>query len=321
VKVGSLCSGYGGLELGLKMGGIDVDLRWFSEIESNAASIMEFHNPGVANLGDLIEIVFPEPVDVVTAGFPCQSVSTAGKMKGIDDERWLIEDVVRIAGEARAEWLILENVAGIFSANGGDAFSRVVSALAEGGFDAEWTCVRASDVGAPHLRLRWFCVAHADRSGYGGTENDSRVGKLGKENEHGTSEWERAWSKFEYRNSYASNSQCFKPQIPIERQVATKQIAGGFGEARRIDFGKYNIAIRRWELVVGREAPNPTDNENRLSPKFVEWLMGLPDGWVTDVIDKRRKQLEILGNGVVPQQAAFALSLLHAQRQQSAILL
>ena len=60
--------------------------------------------------------------DVLAAGFPCQPVSLAGGRKGINDERWLIEDVCRIADDAGAEWLILENVPGIYSANNGKAF-------------------------------------------------------------------------------------------------------------------------------------------------------------------------------------------------------
>jgi DNA (cytosine-5)-methyltransferase 1 len=74
----------------------------------------------------------------------------------------------------------------------------------------------------------------------------------------------------------------------------------------RIDFGAYTGAVRRWEQAT-RPAPPPTAN-GRLSPRFVEWMMGLPEGWVTDVPGlSRTSQLKILGNGVVPQQAVRAL--------------
>ncbi len=82
-------------------------------------------------------------------------------------------------------------------------------------------------------------------------------------------------------------------------------------------WGKYEPAIRRWEEVLGREAPAPTnpDGKNgshRLASEFVEWMMGLPEGWVTDpeLGLKRNDQLKALGNGVVPQQAKYALQLL-----------
>lgn len=77
-------------------------------------------------------------------------------------------------------------------------------------------------------------------------------------------------------------------------------------------WGKFEPAIRRWEQVLGRAAPAPTkpdgkDGNHRLSSKFTEWMMGLPDGWVTDVGLTRNEELKACGNGVVPQQAELAL--------------
>lgn len=80
------------------------------------------------------------------------------------------------------------------------------------------------------------------------------------------------------------------------------------------DFGPYAAAVARWEQVLGRPAPSPTEpgreGKPRLSPAFVEWMMGLPEGWVTDTGIPRNAQLKALGNGIVPQQAALALRLL-----------
>lgn len=82
----------------------------------------------------------------------------------------------------------------------------------------------------------------------------------------------------------------------------------------RPEFGAYAPAIARWERVIGRPAPAPTDmgrtGKPRLSSKFVEWMMGLPAGWVTDVGLSRSLELRALGNGVVPLQAAVALLVL-----------
>lgn len=86
------------------------------------------------------------------------------------------------------------------------------------------------------------------------------------------------------------------------------------GDSQPVTWGAYEPAIRRWEAILGRPAPRPTEpgrTGERLSPRFVEWLMGLPDGWVTDVPGlTRNAQLKALGNGVVPQQAAMTLRLL-----------
>jgi DNA (cytosine-5)-methyltransferase 1 len=81
------------------------------------------------------------------------------------------------------------------------------------------------------------------------------------------------------------------------------------------EWGKFEPAIRRWEAIIGRPAPEPTkpdgkEGNHRLSSKFTEWMMGLPDGWITDIGLKRNDELKACGNGVVPQQAELALSLL-----------
>ncbi len=81
-----------------------------------------------------------------------------------------------------------------------------------------------------------------------------------------------------------------------------------------MDWGDYTTAIRRWEQVLGRPAPSPTQPGRHgrpvLAPAFVEWLQGLEPGWVTDLGLPRTAQLRALGNGVVPQQAAHAVALL-----------
>jgi DNA (cytosine-5)-methyltransferase 1 len=87
------------------------------------------------------------------------------------------------------------------------------------------------------------------------------------------------------------------------------------GEISNTNWGKFEPAIRRWETILGRPAPEPTkpdgkDNNHRLSSKFTEWMMGLPDGWITGHDLKRNDELKLAGNGVVPQQAELALRLL-----------
>jgi hypothetical protein len=81
------------------------------------------------------------------------------------------------------------------------------------------------------------------------------------------------------------------------------------------EWGKFQIALKIWEKQFGRKAPNPTKPDgkkgvHRLSSKFTEWMMGLPEGWITDVGLTRNQELKLAGNGVVPQQAELALRLL-----------
>lgn len=87
-----------------------------------------------------------------------------------------------------------------------------------------------------------------------------------------------------------------------------------------LDWGDYGPAIRRWERILGRRAPWPTDALGRLSPVFTEWLMGLPDGWVTNTAGlTRAAMLRALGNGVVPRQAVAAIRLLHQRAIEDAV--
>jgi DNA (cytosine-5)-methyltransferase 1 len=83
-----------------------------------------------------------------------------------------------------------------------------------------------------------------------------------------------------------------------------------------MNWGIYESAIRRWEAVLGRPTPHPTQLGRHgrpvLAPTFVEHLMGMEPGWVTSLPLPRTAQLRALGNGVVPLQAAHAVTLLLA---------
>lgn len=83
----------------------------------------------------------------------------------------------------------------------------------------------------------------------------------------------------------------------------------GMRAARYFDFAQFEPAIQRWESVMGRTAPDPLIGE-KLNPAFTEWMMGLPEGWITDIEISWTQQIKACGNGVVPQQALLALSRL-----------
>ena len=110
-----------------------------------------------------------------------------------------------------------------------------------------------------------------------------------------------------------------EPGDPMRIVPPQAPLAGGPRKATRGDtkWGRFAPAIRRWESVLGRDAPAPTvpstrDGRGRLNPRFCEWMMGLPDGWVTECGLSRSAELRILGNGVVPRQATTALTEMRA---------
>ena len=181
MRIGSLCTGYGGLDAAVQTvtGGT---LAWVSDIEPGPARLLEERHPGVPNLGDFTAVDWTtvEPVDVLVAGYPCQPYSAAGKRKGNEDERAIFPSVVRAIRSLGPELVFLENVRGHLSRG----FDTVLGALADIGYDAAWSCVRASDTGAPHRRERLFIVAwpaagNADRG------DPHRRGAAGLEGEAG----------------------------------------------------------------------------------------------------------------------------------------
>ena len=107
--------------------------------------------------------------------------------------------------------------------------------------------------------------------------------------------------------------------LPARDESKIDRSKGGFSNVRetvmRPNFDRFEPAVKRWEQVTGMEAPAPTkpdgkDGAHRLSSKFTEWMMGLPEGWITGLGLSRKDELKACGNGVVPQQAELALRLL-----------
>jgi len=107
----------------------------------------------------------------------------------------------------------------------------------------------------------------------------------------------------------------FTDKLKSSQQKEGSMHSVNLGQAVHMEFGKFADAVSRWEYVTGMAAPAPTkpdgkDGAPRLSSEFTEWMMGLPKGWVTGLGLSRKDELKACGNGVVPQQAALALSLL-----------
>jgi len=105
-------------------------------------------------------------VDIVHAGFPCQDISNAGNQAGIGEgtRSGLYREVLRIADEIQPEHIFLENVAAICTIDDGAALRTVVADLAEMGFDSQWVCLSAAQVGAAHKRDRWWLLAYSKHS-------------------------------------------------------------------------------------------------------------------------------------------------------------
>jgi len=182
MKIGSLFSGYGGLDRAVSAvtGG---EVIWHCEWDAAPSKILEKHYPGVPNYRDvsLVDFTQVEPVDILTGGFPCQDLSLAGKRAGLKEGTrsglWI--EFARAIEELQPRLVVIENVRGLLSANahsdveycpwcmgeaGTESYLRALGAilgdLSDLGYDAEWVTLPASTAGAPHRRERVFIIAY-----------------------------------------------------------------------------------------------------------------------------------------------------------------
>lgn len=175
LRVLDLFSGIGGFSLGLeRTGGFQTVA--FCEIEEFPRRVLAKHWPEVPQYHDVRELTADIlardgiTVDVITGGFPCQDISVAGKQAGISEgtRSGLWSEIVRLIGELRPKFIIVENVANLLagpSGKPGGWFGRILGDLAECGYDAEWENIPASALGAPHRRERIWIVAYPNGSG------------------------------------------------------------------------------------------------------------------------------------------------------------
>lgn len=361
LTTGSLFSGYLGLDLGLDLALPNkTRLAWVCDIEPGPAHVLARHHPDVPNLHDVTTVDWTsvEPVDVITGGSPCPDLSKAGNRAGMRPGTrsglWSAQiDAVRIM---RPRLMVWENVEGALNAPAhsalepcpgcvgdlaGDppmrALGRVLGDLACIRYDACWVRVRASDVHLCHSRARVFVVAwpsdEPESVGWIGITASGRK-RAGRPiallptpavNDMGSNKTPEEWDAWTATmRERHGNGNGHGPSLEIELQRLARKGDG---------FGRYAAAIGRHRAVVGRPAPEPTEQADeggpRRSARFVEWMMGLPDGWVTDPDlwdgylmangkpatprHVRNLQLRMLGNGVVPMQAAAAIRWCLAQ--------
>jgi len=158
MRVGSLFSGIGGMDLGLERAGMT--LAWQVEINSFCQQVLRKHWPLVPKFSDIRTIDWEQvpSVDLVCGGFPCQPFSIAGKQKGASDERYLWPEVVRCLESLNPTWFLGENVPGI----GNLALPKIKADLENLGYEVWIASIPACGLDAPHLRQRIWITAYAD---------------------------------------------------------------------------------------------------------------------------------------------------------------
>lgn len=181
LKIGSLFTGIGGIEVGLEATK-GFETLWQVEIDTYASRILEKRWPHVKRYKDVktVGVYNLEPVDLICGGFPCQDISRAGSRKGLKGERsGLWYEFYRIICELRPQYVLVENVSTLRR----QGLDEVLRNLAKSGYDAEWDCLPAAAFGAPHFRERIFIVAYTrcQRRGQTGSLVYPERGNLGKD--------------------------------------------------------------------------------------------------------------------------------------------
>jgi len=274
MKVLDLFSGIGGFSVGLEAAGMETVA--FCEPNEYCQKVLRKNWPEVPIYDDVRELTADRLVrdgiraDIITGGFPCQDISVAGKQAGIEGERsGLWSECARLLSELRPRYAIFENVTNLLTGDGGAWFEQVLWDISEVGYDAEWHCIPASAIGAPHRRDRVFIVAYPN-------SNDGRRGHSAE------SPRRDAW---------------MEPGSGGERQSLAEAIsivADAYGERRRCG------DARRQDAKDVRQSPIITRRHAR---RMGAWHFEPDVGRVANGVPNRAHRLKGLGNAIVPQIA------------------
>jgi len=276
MKVLDLFSGIGGFSLGLEAAGMETVA--FCEFDEHARKVLAKHWPNVPIHNDVRELDGTEyrgTVDVVCGGFPCQDLSNAGKKAGITGDRSsLYREMLRIISECLPRYAIFENVSALLTGDSGRWFAQFLYDLAEIGYDAEWHCISASELGAHHHRDRVWIIAYPNNNGQLAT----------KERE---STQERSDSYATRQKSAEQSERCGTPSINelLADSNSKRQQRQGKPIKQLCEEEKGDRKASIFESICLRG----------------KWEAEPELGRVADGISNRSHRLKQLGNAVVPQ--------------------
>jgi len=165
MTVGSTFTGIGGADLGFEWAGFDI--KWQCEFDSWKQEVLRAHWADVPLYDDITTMNDAPSVDVMLGGFPCQDLSVAGKRKGFGGERSVLAfEFLRVAELVQPRWIVLENVPGLLSSNGGRDFARLIDEVVGCGYGVAWRILDARYFGVPQRRRRVFIVARRTDAKY-----------------------------------------------------------------------------------------------------------------------------------------------------------
>lgn len=286
MKVLSLFSGIGGFDLGFQRAGMEV--VGMCEIDKHAQKILQRRFPDATLHTDVRKVRYERrSIDLICGGFPCQDLSVAGKRRGLDGERsglWF--EFARIIDDAEPAWVVIENVPGLFSSNGGHDFAVIVDWVVQRGYGVGWRVLDAQGFGLAQRRKRVFIVAS-----FGSPRGCTVL------LEHEGLRWDSTKSRASECDDTGAIAKCLSAHG--RRNDPTVETL--LWEACHTDIPARLCSNQ--ELSPTLPARMGTGGNNvpligvrRLTPTECERLQGFPDGWTDGQADTQRyKQL---GNAV-----------------------
>ena len=258
----------------------------FVEIDPFCQKVLKKHFPKVPCHDDIKTFTaFPGQFDVITGGFPCQDLSVAGKRAGITKQSrsGLFYELIRVIRLVRPKFVVMENVAAILN-NGLDI---VLGELSEAGYDAEWSIISASSLGAAHRRSTWWCVAYTNDYG----SSSSSINEVNDKTNASSQKRQNQVSESS-GSSESSDSRIIRSS---EGNVTNSNSKG----LQRMILSKMESGI--WSAKHTR----------RLDPNWRSYVSKpiLPRG--SYGLSNRVARTKALGNSIVPAVAAIPLQRVH----------
>jgi DNA (cytosine-5)-methyltransferase 1 len=312
ITFGSLFAGIGGIDLGFERCGMEC--KWQVEINDYAQKVLAKHWPKVHRERDIRECSARnlERVDIIAGGFPCQDISYAGLGAGLDGERsGLFFEAIRLVRELQPRAVVLENVAALLTRG----LDRVLGTLAEVGYDAEWHCIPAAYVGAPHIRDRVFVIGLQRMAQHANSIDECSIRKRAKLKSNATASRD-CDRKNPLQDSDVSDTRCSRVQqrrgdFQIEQG---SEIMGGvlWDGVQEKPIAEKEALADTDEHISCQERLQPSGELLRLGGDTQEdFRRGLSSNWAVEPdvgrvahgIPARVDRLRGLGNAVVPQVA------------------
>jgi DNA (cytosine-5)-methyltransferase 1 len=286
-----LFSGIGGFSLGLHQADPRFKTIAFCEIDSFCQKVLKKNFPEVKIYGDIKKTTFTEPAFLVCGGFPCQSISIAGKQRGKDDDRWLFPQMLRVIKQVKPKWILAENVQNLLNIADGEILQGIYNDLEALDYEIQTFRISAASQGAWHKRERvWIvgCLSNSDNDGSYRQKKNATIESSNKQ-KNGLSigndknvpnsntglgigkneEIQARWNTSDSSSSNVADSNELGTQVSAQRQLTSIELLGSECE-------------ESWWQAVAK-------------------ICGVPNGIQYELDKDRAKRIKALGNAIVPQ--------------------